>query len=184
MDRYILILSGVLLLAASQFIGKKSVEKAEEVVKQIENLIPKHNSGMADMESEMPVYQIGDVDFIGLLELKSYQIKLPVANESKTENIFSYPGRLWGNAYQNSLVLEGKNIEGQFEFLSQIDVGEEIVFVDMTGAEFRYVVKRIDRVKKANIENVLDTTYDLTLLTKDSRDNQYIVARCESIWSE
>ena len=49
---------------------------------------------------------------------------------------------------------------------------------DMTGAEFRYAVSRVDRAGTVDSEKLLEGDWALTLFVRDGYDNKFILVRC------
>ena len=180
----LLIMVGAALCVGTKMQKDHRSGNVENIVWQIEQMLPNRSNGIEDyaMDSQMPIYEIGDEDFIGLLEAPAYQIKLPVASEWERKILSSYPCRLYGSVYDGSLIIGGVDSRGQFDFLSKLELEEEILVVDMSGAEFGYCVKRIDRAKDVSAEKLYDVEYPLTLYVRDSKSFKYIIVRCVSKW--
>ena len=131
----------------------------------------------------MPVYEIGGEEFICLLEIPIFDLTLPVSADWEKKALNAYPCRFWGSAYNDTLMVGGADTEGQFDVLSMLDLGDEILVVDLTGAEYAYCVERIDRSKSAEAEKLYDPDYDLTLFVRDTYGLDYIIVRCKDKWN-
>lgn len=178
MTGILLILGSLAMMILFQINETKKAEKAREISRQLDEMIPQRNSGMLNYDSQMPVYEIENVDFVGLLEIPQYQVSLPVAAGWDEEYISTYPGRFSGSAYDNTLVVGGSGREGQLEVLSQLNQGDEIVFVDVTGTEFRYEAEQIDRAKELSAEDLYNPDYEFTIFARDMQSRDYIIIRC------
>lgn len=47
-----------------------------------------------------------------------------------------------GSVYDGTLIVGGRSEDGNFDFIDQLDAGEELTFTDMTGRVFRYTVRK------------------------------------------
>ena len=65
-------------------------------------------------EQEMPVSEIGGQDYIGILEIPSLQISLPVMSQWSYKNLKTAPCRYYGSAYKENMVIAGHNHRAHF----------------------------------------------------------------------
>lgn len=179
-----LVLSAVLVLA---FFGKRiyGARQTVQIIQQIEKNIPNRETGMTreDADVQMPVYEIGGEEFIGLLEIPAYDLTLPVSADWEEKQLNAYPCRFWGSTYNDTLIVGGADAEGQLDVLSMLDLGDEIFVLDLTGAEYAYCVERIDRSQSAEAEKLYDPEDDLTLFVRDTYGLDYIIVRCQNKWN-
>ena len=69
------------------------------------------------------------------------------------------------------------------DVLSVLELGDEILVTDLTGAVYTYCVERIDRSKSAEAEKLYDPEHDLTLFVRDTYGLDYIIVRCKNKWN-
>ena len=60
----------------------------------------------------------------------------------------------------------GRSEDGNFDFIDQLDAGEELTFTDMIGRVFRYMVRKICHADNARAETLADSESALTLFVK------------------
>ena len=70
-----------------------------------------------------------------------------------------------GSVYDGTLIVGGGSEDGNFDFIDQLDAGEELTFTDMTGRVFRYKVRKICHADNA-AETLVDSESALTLFVK------------------
>jgi len=176
----LLIIGSFALLAASRLHAARAQRENAEVIRQIEAIIPARSPGIMDeyLDMEMPALQINGQDYIAVVEIPGFGVKLPVGGSWDAGQVTSFPCRFWGTVYNGSLVLGGADQTGQFDCLDQIGNGSIVTVTDMTGGEFTYVVTRIGRSKSAQAEILLDNEADLTLFVRDAYNFNYIIVRC------
>ena len=162
-------------------IQTKQTERANEEILQImERLLVDRREGELDFEREpeMPVLELQSKDFVGLLEIPSQGLKLPVGNVWDKKDIISHPCRFHGSAYDGTIAIGGYDQSGQFDFFDHIQDGATVILTDMTGSSFSYVVERIERSDSAEIEEIMDDQSDFTLFVRDAQLLEYIYLRC------
>ena len=120
--------------------------------------------------------EIDGIDVIGLLELPGRGIKLPVSAEWEGSEQSFRPARFMGSVYDGTLIMGGRSADGNFDFIDQLDAGEELTFTDMTGRVFRYTVHKIRHADNARAETLADSESALTLFVK--KNGAFLIARC------
>ena len=176
----ILFAVGLGLLFMLKFQTKRAENVNTEIVQTMEMILSDCREGMKepDYAAEMPALEIQGEDFIALLEIPTYGLKLPVCNVWDKTKVISYPCRFSGTAYQGTLAIGGYDQPGQFDFFDRISDGTEVTVTDMTGCIFYYVVDRVDRSKSAEAEVFIKDGTDLTLFVRDAQLLEYIILRC------
>ena len=167
----------VVVVQLQQHIGAK---KCQEVVMEMNKLLPDRTSGVPGVYSDsvMPVLEINGADYVALLEIPSQGVVLPVADQWNSMGLSNSPARFSGSAYDKSLVIGGVDHPRQFGFCDEIEHDAVLNITDMTGAQFSYIVSRIDRSKHAQTQWLQNEEYDLTLFCRSAYSMEYIAVRC------
>lgn len=182
-----IIILGALLLAAAigifvytQIDNKNNAADNKKTVAFLEEILPERTPGIKEdlSNSVMPSYSYKGEDYIALIEIPAHSVKLPVISEWNKKTVNSVPCRFFGSAYDGSLIVGGVDREGQFDFVSEIDIGDEVTVTDMRGQEYRYTVKTVKHAKNAEAETLSNGDYDLTLFAKSRSDGDYLLVRC------
>ena len=176
----LLIVCGLTLLLLWQTQIKRADRTNAEIVQTIEQIVPDRRKETQDPEwdAEMPALELRGEDFIALLEIPAYGLKVPVCGIWDKNKVISYPCRFCGTAYNGSLVIGGYDQPGQFDFFDELQNGAGVTVTDMTGGTFSYVVERVDRSSSAQAEVLADAGSDLTLFVRDAQLLEYIILRC------
>ena len=178
---------GVLLVAASclltlgtELLVSWNRRTAENLVQQIQASMPQITEGNPEnyTDTDMPVLQLDQEDFCGLLQVPAFGITLPIGSDWKSNAVSPYPNRFWGSPYDNSLIIGGSGRKDQFAFCGRLDLGDEIRVTDMTGARFSYEVAAIDRSSHANMDVFRQKESHLVLFARDNATLDYIIVRC------
>ena len=177
----LLIICSIVSLFLLQLQSKQAEQTNAEIVHTIETILPDRREGTKDAEqkSEMPALELQSEDFIALLEIPSYGLKLPVCNVWDKGKVVSYPCRFYGTVYNGTLVIGGYDQPGQFEFFDRIQNDSAVTVTDMTGTVFSYAVDKVERSNSADAEILIDEEADLTLFVRDAQSFEYIILRCK-----
>lgn len=102
-------------------------------------------------------------DYLGLLELPTLSLTLPVAAEWSYPALKRTPCRYSGTAGEVSFVIIAHNYPAHFGRLWELEPGAEVYFTDMAGTRTLYIVERQERLRPGDTEALSEP--GLTLLT-------------------
>jgi len=175
-----LILASISLVLTFQIRMYIGMQHSQKILSGMEQVLPERTAGVPGtyLTSAMPVLEIEDVDYVAMLEVPSFGIVLPVADQWDSNNLFQSPRRFYGSAYDNTLIIGGADDPRQFGFCDKIEFGAMITVTDMTGGQFTYTVSGVDRAKHAESQWLMDADCDLTLFCHDIYSMEYIAVRC------
>ena len=193
-----LIAIGLLLIAAALFIvGKnllderKAGETASHILTILKEEIPaadaSENLGLDQPEPpdyilnpdmEMPVVEIEGNDYIGILDIPSLKLSLPVISEWNYPRLRLSPCRYSGSAYAGNFTIAGHNYSTHFGSLKNLKSGDQIRFTDVKGRSFLYEVQTVETLEPTAIEDMLSNDWDLTLFTCTSSGQARVAVRC------
>ena len=123
------------------------------------------NDNTSIPEGEMPVIEIDGNDYIGVLQIPSLDLTLPVISDWSYPALQIAPCRYEGSAYDGGMVIAGHNFDSHFGKLSQLEPGDEIKFIDLSGNTFTYAVAETEVLEATAIEEMVTGGWDLTLFT-------------------
>ncbi|MBQ6808412.1 MAG: sortase, partial [Firmicutes bacterium] len=135
---------------------------SEEAEDADEGLLPDY---LLNPNMEMPVQSIDGADYIGVLEIPSLGLALPIRSEWSYPALKTAPCRYKGSAYLDDLILAGHNYESHFAKLKQLSPGEELFFRDMDGNLFSYQVLGLEILQPEDVEAMESGDWDLSLFT-------------------
>ena len=185
--RFSALAAGTLLLLASAVIvlsgmirQSRAVSENAKTLEFLEAYLPKKTAGFKEERylAEMPSRCYEGTDYDGIFGYPRFGVKLPVGALWDKKDAEVFPCRYFGNASDGTLVIGGTDGKGQFDFVSSADIGDEVTFTDLRGAEYVYTVKEVRHSKKANAGNLTNSGFDLTLFAKDKKSGDYLIIRC------
>lgn len=187
-----MILLGLLLIAAALFLTaynlydeQRAEQSALQVIDRLEDYLPSEVPTEASTEPiveqapmpndapdyvlcpdmEMPVETINGIDYIGVLQIPSLELELPIASDWNYPNLKTAPCRYSGSAYLNNMIICAHNYSSHFGKLKSLSEGDVATFTDMAGNVFIYKMVERETLNPSDIEEMEDGDWDLTLFT-------------------
>lgn len=133
-------------------------------------------------EMEMPEVSIPGLEeagCIGIIEIPSINIKLPVLSTWSYSLLKKAPCRYTGSIYLDNMVIAAHNSEAHFKKLSNLQEGDTITFTDAVGNVFTYTVAGIELLKPDEVDNMTNGQWPLTLFTCTYGGASRVTVRCE-----
>ena len=129
-------------------------------------------------DMEMPVAEMEGHYYIGILEIPSLKLSLPVMSEWSYPNLKLAPCRYSGSAYTGNFAIAGHNYRTHFGPVKNLKAGDQIRFTDIKGRSFFYEVQTVETLEPTAVEDMLNDEWDLTLFTCTSGGQARIAVRC------
>lgn len=206
----VLITMGLLLMAAALFLAlfnlrenDRAEETAADTVQQLmaalhaepAESIPEQTDPAAPAESEeveipdyildpnreMPVQNIYGYDYIGMLEIPSLDLLLPVMAQWDYTRLQIAPCRYSGSPYLGNFVIAAHNYPSHFGNLYTLSEGDEVTFTDMERNVFTYAVVAVETLQPTAVEDMTSGDYDLSLFTCTVGGNYRVTVRCDVV---
>lgn len=131
-------------------------------------------------DKEMPVVEIGGIDYVGTLEIPSLDITTAVINTLTMPYLKLSTCRYTGSVYKNNMVIAGHNYQNCFGKLSDLSIGDSVRFTDNDGNIFDYQVVELEQLEPTQIEEMItNDDWDLTLFSCLYNGLSRIAVRCE-----
>lgn len=191
----LLILASAALVAYNLYDSKRAEKASLEIVDALEDLMEEEDlddDGL-DNDSPRPLYQqypsmpmptkvIDGYRYIGILEIPSKDLKLPVMEEWDYSRLKISPCRYSGSVYLHNIVIAGHNYLRHFTPIKSIKNGAKVRFKDMNGNVFKYEVGWTEVIAPKDTEAMMTETeenpWDLTLFTCTTGGESRFTVRC------
>ncbi len=106
-------------------------------------------------------------EYIGVIQIPSLGVELPVLAEWSYPNLRIAPCRYDGTASEGNLIVAAHNYSSHFGKISGLSSGSRIYFTDVTGKTYRYEVIQTETIAPTAISSMTSGSeeWDLTLFT-------------------
>lgn len=129
-------------------------------------------------DMDMPEVDVDGLSCIGILEVPSLDLRLPILGDWSDELLKKAPCRYSGSVYTNNMVIAGHNSRAQFNKLNKLKEGDLIVFTDVVGNVFEYYVSAIEVLDGDDVDEMLNG-WPLTLFMCTYDNLSRYTIRCE-----
>ena len=170
---------------AAEQITDQLIDKIDESVKDEETAAP-----YVDPNTPMPVEVIDGYEYIGVLEIPSKDLSLPVMNEWDYTRLKISPCRFTGSYYSDDLVICAHNYDKHLGRLLNIDLGVDVYFTNVEGLTIHYIVTNRETVEPTDVERMIENTgnsetslldWDMTLFTCNLGGQTRCAVRCSRV---
>ena len=170
---------------AAEQITDQLIDKIDESVKDEETAAP-----YVDPNTPMPVEVIDGYEYIGILEIPSEDLSLPVMNEWYYTRLKISPCRFTGSYYSDDLVICAHNYDKHLGRLLNIDLGVDVYFTNVEGLTIHYIVTNRETVEPTDVERMIENTgnsetslldWDMTLFTCNLGGQTRCAVRCSRV---
>lgn len=128
---------------------------------------------------EAPVSSTVELKFVGILNIPSLGVELPVQSSWSIEQLAYTPCRYAGNVYNDGFVIIAHRYDSHFAGIGGLSIGASINFTDMNGNTFRFKVVAIETLTADQNAELLSKDYAMSLMTCTLSGGQRVVVRCE-----
>lgn len=159
--------------------GETAERKAEgESGKSVSTKTVSSKAKFVDEFPQMPVTEIDGNAYIGLLEIPSQNLSLPVMADWDYDKLKIAPCRYSGSYYQNNLVIAGHNYARHFSPIKWLETGSDVYFTTVEGSVYHYTVDSIENLNPQAMEAMRSGSWDLTLFTCTTGGGSRCAVRC------
>ena len=155
--------------------------RAEYISAQTTQILHEHIEKIEIEEDE--IIQLIEIDgdfYIGIINIPSQNLELPINNELSEEKLKNSPCRYTGYI-TGSIVIGAHNYKSQFGRIPNLKYGDKLMITDATGNEHWYTVELTEIIDGTDVESMINTSYDLTLFTCTMDSVSRITVRCTKI---
>jgi sortase A len=179
---------GALLLAAALGLFLYNRAESAQAAEAVEEALPQVMAAAAEpadtetlRQTEMPVYEFEDLDYVAVLEIPALELVLPVLDEWSYPNLKKAPCRYVGSARTGDLVIAAHNYDRHFGRLTKLRAGDTVTLTDMDGVRYIYEVTEVEVLAPTDVEQMTNSGYALTLFTCTYGGKSRVTVRCELV---
>ncbi len=154
-----------------------AVEVLPQLVEQVHERTANDSTEPTEVELQIPVELLTEEDkkmteveidghlYIGYITIPAVQLELPVMSSWSYPKLKIAPCRYTGSVRGEDLVLMAHNYISHFKRISELEIGDDVFFMDMDGNEIHYQVVGKDILSATAVEEMTSGDFDLTLFS-------------------
>ena len=192
-----LITAGILLLAAALALtgynlydDYRAGRSADHILESLEQTAASSDTetGRSELpdcvinpDTEMPVTELEGNEYIGILQIPSLKLTLPVISRWSYKGLKIAPCRYSGSVYSGSMVIAGHNYRSCFGKIGSLTEGDQVIFTDVKGRVFLYEAAGTEIVNAYDIQGMTGEDWALTLFSCTPGGKFRVAVRCRNI---
>ena len=156
------------------------VKHREETAAVDQNETPEMPAELpSDFDRELPVLETDGHRYIGTVSIPAIDTVLPVQEDWSLAWLKTSACRYKGSPYGRDLVICAQNYDTHFGQLKNLLPGDEVIFTDTDGNEFRHTVVELETLAGTAVEEMESGEWDLTLFTCTPGGQARVTVRCD-----
>ena len=171
----IFLVTALILIIYDTYKDKTANVKSDIILKQLEEKIL--NNDIKDDN----IINIDNEKYLGIINIPVLNLSLPVYSDYSLKKLDSAPAVYSGSINTNNLVICAHNYKSHFGYLNELKVSDLIVIIDSNNKKHVYEVSEIVITKPLDIEEMINSDYDLTLFTCTMSGASRLTIRCKKI---
>jgi sortase A len=129
-------------------------------------------------QNDMVTVPIDGNDYLGVIEIPSLELSLPVMADWSYSKLTVAPCRYAGSYYTDDLVLCAHNYNRLYSLITRLRPGDAVRFTDMDGLTWSYEVADLETLQPNMVEEMNDSGYDFTFFTCTYGGQARLTLRC------
>ncbi len=167
-----------LLAAKTEMPAQKPETEAAETIIEKEETAAEEETVAETEPVKMTVEQIAGRGYVGILEIPSLGLVLPVLDDCTDANLKSAPCRYHGSVAEDNFVIAGHNYKQHFGYLPNVQQGDTVTFTDMDGIVYTYEVGIVETLAANAVKEMNESEWEMSLYTCTYSGSERITVRC------
>ena len=130
-----------------------------------------------DALSDVKEIEIDGEQYIGILRIPALGLELPINKEWSYPKLKESPCRYAGDV-SGSLTIAAHNYKNHFGNVSSLAYDDTVLLTEVDGHENLYSVKEVVIIQATGIDEMVNSSYDLTLFTCTYGGKGRVAIRC------
>lgn len=177
----LLLVAAAVLAGYNVYLDWRAGRAAEQALSALSGSHTQVDDALIDPNAAMPTIMVDGYEYVGVLELPSLGLRLPVMSTWSYERLNLAPCRYAGSAYRDNMVVAGHSYQAHFGRLAELAPGDEVAFTDCLGNRFNYKVTGVEQIAPTDVEGMVEkgaASWDLTLFTCTYSGQARVAVRC------
>ena len=157
----LLIAAALLLIVYNLWDSGRAKEASGDILEKMEAAMTDDRwalPGYIDPDGEMPTLDVDGYAYIGILEIPSLGLRLPVMDQWDYDRLRYSPCRYSGSYYSQDLVICAHNFASHFGPIRNVDMGADVYLITVKGQVLHYQVANRETMKPKAIEEMTGNT--------------------------
>lgn len=174
----LLVLSALLLFGYNRRQERMAEKMSDAVLLAMQQQMEQNIAAAEGRQQPIQQMELDGARYLGMLELPTLGMTLPVQADWSYEKLRSTPCVYSGSIQDGGLVILGHNYRRHFGPIDRLRPGDEVILIDAAGNRFQYKTEELLVLDAAQVDEMIDPEYDLSLFTCNYDGKARITVRC------
>lgn len=170
------VLSSLILITLNYSDEIKAEKESEVILESIEK-VQKDENKTSDVKS----VEVDGNNYIATITISSLNLKLPINENYSYDNLKKSPCLYYGSLNTKNFVICAHAYDIHFKNIDQLSNGDIIIITDINNNSYHYQVELVEEMNPTDIDEMLNSDFDLTLFTCSDSGLTRITVRCNEI---
>jgi len=135
------------------------------------------NRNIYDTQGRLAEFELGGQEALGILNIPSLDLELPVLDDWNYELLIIAPGRYFGSPEEGNLILLGHNYKRHFARLKELKPGDRAELYTLDGVTYIYELESLETLEKTALEELVTGEWEMTVFTCTVGGERRVTAR-------
>ena len=173
------ILSSVGFIVYNRWESENAARVTESLLEDLQSVIEK-NVQQDNLQTKMPTVKVDRYECIGVLSIPVLDLELPVLTDWSYAKLKKAPCCYYGSYYEKDFVIAAHNYKAHFGRLSELQEGDQVVFIDASGTAHYYEVVILETLPQNATKEMIISGFDLSLYTCTPGGSNRVTVRCNA----
>ena len=173
------ILSSVGFIVYNRWESENAARVTESLLEDLQSVIEK-NVQQDNLQTKMPTVKVDRYECIGVLSISVLDLELPVLADWSYTKLKKAPCCYYGSYYEKDFVIAAHNYKAHFGRLSELQEGDQVVFIDASGTAHYYEVVILETLPQNATKEMIISGFDLSLYTCTPGGSNRVTVRCNA----
>ena len=173
------LLGSIGLIVYNYFEAENASNAAASLLEEVQQIMDE-NGGQEGIPPNMDTVMVDGDACIGILSIPALDLELPVLTDWSYAKLKKAPCHYYGSYYEKDFVIAAHNYKTHFGRLSELQVGDTVVFTDVSGTVRCYEVALLETLPQEATKEMIASGYDLSLYTCTLGGGSRVTVRCRS----
>lgn len=174
------LLGSVGLMVYNRWEADRAAKASQAMLDEIQSKIGEPSPTPAGTSTEMVTIQVEGYSCIGVLSVPVLELELPVLDDWSYAKLKKAPCLYYGSCYEKDFVIAAHNYQAHFGRLSELQAGDSVRFIDVTGTIHFYEVALVETLPADATEAMIASGFDLSLYTCTTGGGSRVTVRCNA----
>jgi sortase A len=160
---------------------ENATKSTDTLLEDAQNMINEQNATQDELQIKMPTINVDGYDCIGILTIPVLDLELPVLTDWSYAKLKKAPCHYYGTYYEKDFVIAAHNYKSHFGRLSELQVGDIVIFTDVNGLAHCYETALTETLPKEATKEMIASGFDLSLYTCTPGGASRVTVRCNAV---